>query len=221
MTEKTTDRNPRRLRSFLIVGFFAFLGVSEIISIVIGAQKLDNPKTWFALAGALLILGLIALVLVGNVYTLLIAKIRGPAYRTHTLSVSPFEIKLEGFDSRYEELIKQIDGLPDTGREKDRNAQRKLREIAVALKGIKDQLTHMSGTYTYEEDLEGLERRLFDQSRLLLDVGSGIDPLWERLKKRISEFRKDLFKAEHETFKLMEFLRKDLENAKKKQKGKQ
>jgi len=214
MTGKTADHSRRRVRSLLILSVFAFLGISEVTLVLIGAQKLDDPRTWLALAGAILILGLIALVLVSNAYNF-IAKRRGPAYRVPTPSASLFEANLEGFDSRYEELLSQIDGLPDTGREKDRNKQKKIREIAVALKEIKDKLARMSGTYPYKEDLEELERQLLEQIWSSLDISSSADPLWERLRTRNSEFRKNLIKAEHERYELTEMIRKNLGKAKK------
>ncbi|MEM2102845.1 MAG: hypothetical protein QXM22_04970 [Candidatus Bathyarchaeia archaeon] len=214
MTGKTTNHNRRRVRSLLVIGIFALLGVGEIILVLIGAQKLDDPRTWLALTGAIFILGLIVLAFVSNVYGFIVKR-HGPTYRIPTPSASLFEAELEGFDSRYEELLRQIDRLPDTGREKDRNRRERLREIVIALKEIKNKLAQMSGTYPYKEDLEELEKQLFEQIWSSLDISSSADPLWERLRTHNSEFRKNFIKAECERYELTEMIRKNLEKAKK------
>lgn len=54
MTENTVACSHRLLRSYLIMGFFALLGVGEILFVATGVQKLDDVESWLALAGAVL-----------------------------------------------------------------------------------------------------------------------------------------------------------------------
>ena len=221
--DRTTDRHGHSVLNALITGVFALLSVGYIISFFTGGQStyLPFPFNWIALGGSIFIVGLLAFVLVARGYETLVTRIRGPV-RVLVLPAPPvgvptaslFEINLDGFDSRYEELLRKIDRLPDTGRETDKAEQWKLRGIAVSLKGIKIKLTQMSGTHPYKEDLEAVQKELGRARMSLLEISMSQEPLWKRLGSN-SEFRKDLIKAKQETHHLEEMLRKKLKSARK------
>lgn len=217
MAEKTAGRRRHlSLGSYLVVGFFAILGVSEIVFIATGVQRLDDPRNWLAFAGAIFIVGALLFVLVGNVAGFLILKMRGP---TRTLSSSVFEINLDGFDSQYEELLRHIDMLPDIGRKTEGDYKRRLLEIVNALKEIRDKLAQMSGTHPYKEDLQELERQLGQQSAEWLGIHSTFETLWTRFRTRGSGFNREFRKALGETSQLEMLLLKSLEHARKKEKA--
>lgn len=218
MTGKTTAHSHRLLRSYLILGAFALLGACEIIFVVVGVQRLDDPKSWIAFAGAIFFVGVFFVVLAGQVVSLLIINRRGSVYQRRRLGDSLFEINLDGFDSRYEELLRHIDRLPDTGRKTDRDYKTRLLEIVIALKEIKNKLTQMSGTYPYKEDLQELERELLQQSSELLGIHSTFDTLWTRLRTRGTGFYQGFRKTFDETSELEMLLIKNLEYAKKEKK---
>jgi hypothetical protein len=224
MMGRTTDRRKHRVRDALILGLFMLLCVGNIILFLTGGQSSLSPYlTVSALVGSILILGFLAFIFVALGYEELVNRMRGARKsarfdRMHIPSDSLFEINLDGFDSRYEELLRQIDRLPDTGKETDKAEQWKLRGIAVSLKGIKIKLTQMSGTHPYKEDLEAVQKQLARARMSLLEINMSAEPLWRRLRSN-AEFRKDLIKAKQETHHLEEMLRKKLMNAKKRKTG--
>lgn len=217
MAEKTAGRRRHSLlQSYLVVGFFALLGFGEIIFVVTGVQKLEDPRDWLVFATSMLIVGVFIFMLVGNVAGLVILKLRGP---THTISSSLFETNLDGFDAWYEQLLRHINMLPDTGRKTDENQKERLVEIANAFKEIKDKLMQMSGTHPYKEDLLELERQLTLQSFELLHIGNTSGSLWTRLRTRGTGFCQEYRKVLNETSELEMLLVKTLERAKKKEKA--
>jgi len=220
MMGKTYNRNQRRGRSILILGVLSLLCVGYIISFLTGGQSPVGPKAWIAFGASIFFLGFLAFTLIVTVYDTLAIRIRGALERarfdrTHIPSDSFFEINLDGFDSRYEELQRQIDRLPDTRRENDKDKQ-ELRGIAFSLKWVKDRLTQMSGTHPYKDDLEEVRKQLADSSRVLSlrRIDLVVEPLWRRLGGN-AEYRKDLIKAKQEAHDLEEMLRKSLLNAEK------
>jgi len=115
----------------------------------------------------------------------------------------------------YGRLLKQIDGLPRTEREVDKDFQRKLKEIVIALNGIENQLNQTASGYSNEEYLNGLQKQLNRQRLTLMEIQVGFHTLWEWHKTHSSGFFYGFKNALIEVGKLAEILNRTLKERKK------
>lgn len=116
--------------------------------------------------------------------------------------------------NEYSRLLKQIDELPQADREIDRNLQRKLREIVIALNGIDEKLQARL-EYSDKEYLNELQKQLNRQRLALTEIEIKFPTLWNWHKTHSSGFFENFKKALIDTNKFGEMLERTLKEHKK------
>lgn len=215
---KNTEKNKSRtlLKGFAVLGFFALLGIGEIVFWMLGIANPNNPKAWIALIGGVVFLCVFVFLLVVVVYSLL-AK-RKQEFPDHTLSDSPITFDWQAFETLHAKLTGQISALPKTGSEIDEDLVSKLRETAGTLNEVKEQLKRMSGRRQYVKDLEELYTRVNGELMSLLDLLSRSQTMGEWLRTRHSSFQGAFRKAVNEAIDLTRMLDKSVMDARTKPK---